>query len=490
MSTSVLKRLVIGHLRGSVIPFTLPFEKDKKLTVIYSENATGKTTICDAFEFLAHGRVGSLEDRGLGKTSKYWHSLGKSASDVTVILETGDSTCTARVNKGEVITAPSGTRPRVEVRRRNQILRLIEARPADRYTEIGRFIDVSGIEASEATLRDLIRNLESNRDTAVARIQENEEAIRQFWESAGKPGKDAIKWAEQESARDLSALQVELQAIGKLRAAYQRIADYPEKYAIANRTWVDALAAAGAATKRLEGLLANAAEGVGELVGILEAAKPYFEKHPHPTHCPLCESAEKMVGLRERLESRIEQFSSVQKSRREKHAADQSVQAAERKLADLKNELARDSQAFEAAKTAHQWQQNLSMPKQPCPNDLTLVAAWIKSTSELSAEWSRGEVAIQAQNQFINTLKQALKTYKANIQAQKDLDQLLPRLKSALAIVVDERRQFTDGILQAIAIKVGELYETVHPGEGINKISLELDPNRRASLDIGASFAG
>lgn len=33
MSTSALKRLVIGHLRGSVIPFSLTFEKGKKLTV-------------------------------------------------------------------------------------------------------------------------------------------------------------------------------------------------------------------------------------------------------------------------------------------------------------------------------------------------------------------------------------------------------------------------------------------------------------------------
>lgn len=490
MSTSALKKLVIGHLRGSVIPFSLTFEKGKKLTVIYGENATGKTTICDAFEFLALGRVGSLEDRGLGKTSRYWHSVGKSASDIAVTLETGDSTCTARINKGEVIAVPTEARPKVEVLRRSQMMRLIEARPADRYTEIGRFIDVSGVETSEATLRELIRNLGSSRDTAVARVQENEEAIRHFWESAGKPGKDPIKWAEQESARDVSALQVEQQALSKLRAAYQRIADYPEKISAANNTLDAARAAAVTAVKHLEELLTNAAEGAGELVGILEAAKPYLEKHPHPAHCPLCESAEKVAGLRGRVESRIEQFASLQKARREKQAADQSVQAAERKLSDLKSDLARDSQAFETAKSAHQWQQNVPLPKQPCPNDLGVLADWIKSTSQLSAEWPKTEAAMQAQNQFVNTLKQALKTYKANFQAQKDLDQLLPRLVRALEIVVDERRKFTDGVLQAIAAKVGELYEAVHPGEGLNKISLELDPNRRASLDIGASFGG
>lgn len=490
MSTSALKRLIIGHLRGSVIPFTLPFEKGKKLTVIYGENATGKTTICDAFEFLAHGRVGSLEDRGLGKTNRYWHSLGKSASDVAVTLETGDSACTAKVNKGEVVAVPVGARPRVEVLRRGHILRLVDARPADRYTEIGRFIDVSGLETSEATPRDLIRNLNSNRDTAVAIVQQNEEAIRQFWESAGKPGKDSIKWAEQESARDVSALQVEQQALGKLRAAYQRVADYPEGIATASKALDAARASAAAAATRLQAVLANAAEGVGELVGILEAAKPYLQKHPHPAHCPLCESAEKVAGLRERVESRIGQFASVQKAMREKEATDQAVQAAESKLADLKGDLARDSQAFEVAKAAHQWQQNVPLPKQSCPNDFTSLAEWINSASQLSAEWQKSEAALQSQNQFVNTLKQALKTYKANVQAQKELDRLIPHLDRALEIVEDERRKFTDGVLQAIAAKVGGLYEAVHPGEGLNKISLELDPKRRASLDIGASFGG
>jgi len=490
MSTSPLKRLVIGHLRGSVIPFTLPFEKGKKLTVIYGENATGKTTICDAFEFLAHGRVGSLEDRGLGKTNRYWHSVGKSASDVAVTLETAASTCTARVNRGEVVTVPPGTRPRVEVLRRSHILRLIDARPGDRYAEIARFIDVSGVEASEATLRELIRDLNSNRDTAVAIVQQNEEAIRQFWESAGKPGTDQIKWAEQESARDVSAFQVEQQALGKLRAAYQRVADYPEKITNANQTLDAARVAAAATVKHLEGVLANAAEGVGELVSILEAAKPYLEKHPNPAHCPLCESAEKVAGLRERVSSRVVQFASVQKAKRDKQVADQIVQAAERKLEDLKSDLTRDSKAFEAAKTAHQWQPSVPLPKQSCPIDLTALADWIKSTSQLSAEWQEAEAALQSQSQFVSTLKQALKTYKANVQAQKDLDRLIPRLVRALEIILDERRKFTDGVLKAIAAKVGDLYEAVHPGEGLNKISLELDPNRRASLEIAASFGG
>ena len=66
----------------------------------------------------------------------------------------------------------------------------------------------------------------------------------------------------------------------------------------------------------------------------------------------------------------------------------------------------------------------------------------------------------------------------------------MPKLKQALEIVEEERKDFTDTILAQIAAEVGRIYELVHPGEGLNKISLELDPARRASLDIGASFCG
>src|SRR5664279_2523300 len=106
MSASGLKKLTVAHLRGSVLPFVLPFEEGKKLMVVYGENASGKSTFCDAFEFLGKGKVGSLENRGLGKTNRYWHSIGKNASDVSVILETTSSNCKATIGKTDVIVTP------------------------------------------------------------------------------------------------------------------------------------------------------------------------------------------------------------------------------------------------------------------------------------------------------------------------------------------------------------------------------------------------
>lgn len=490
MNVSPLKKLTIQHLRGSVIPFSLSFEKGKKLTVLYGENGTGKTTICDAFEFLAKGKVGSLEDRGLGKTNQYWHSVGKTPSDMLVTIETDDSTCSAKTHKNEVVAFPPEARPKVEVLRYSQILDLIEARPGDRYTAIRRFIDVSGIEASEASLRDLIRSLNSNRETAVARVQENEDAIRQFWDSAGKPSTDPISWAEQESARDISGIEEALQSLSKLRTAYQRLADYPQKLEDACATLEAAQAAAATSAKRMEIQLETMAEGAGELIDILEAAKSFLEQHPQPAHCPLCESSEKVLGLRETVAERMTQFASLQAAKRDKLLADQAVQAGQRKVQDLQDDASRDSKAFEAARMAHQWEQDMLLPKEPCPTNLKTLAGWLESTCQLPEAWITAESIRREQNQFFGTLKRALETYQTNFKAQKDLDQLLPRLERTLKIVEEERRKFTDNMLRTIADEVGRLYEAVHPGEGLNKISLELDPKKRASLEIGASFAG
>ncbi|NJL58237.1 hypothetical protein HC928_26325 [bacterium] len=77
-----------------------------------------------------------------------------------------------------------------------------------------------------------------------------------------------------------------------------------------------------------------------------------------------------------------------------------------------------------------------------------------------------------------------------NLQQQKDLASLIPTLETTQKIIEEERKQFTDAILSEIADKVGELYEKIHPGEGLNKISLQLDPKKRASLDINTEFNG
>ncbi len=46
MTGSTLKSISLTAFRGSSTTFTLSFEKGRKLTLLYGENGTGKTTIC------------------------------------------------------------------------------------------------------------------------------------------------------------------------------------------------------------------------------------------------------------------------------------------------------------------------------------------------------------------------------------------------------------------------------------------------------------
>jgi hypothetical protein len=480
--------LTIEYLRGSTRPFTVRFEHGKRLTVAYGENGTGKTTICDAFEFLGKGQVGSLENRGLGKTSRFWQSIGKGPADVAVVLE-ADSTCTARVLKGDVVVDTPQSRPRVEILRREQILSLIAARPADCYEAIKRFVDVSAVEAAEGSLRDLIRDLKKGRETAIARIQENEDAIRGFWEAAGKPAENPVDWAKAEVARDVTSHEAELRALRRLQAAYERMAEYPQQLAERSRSFQETRDALATADAVIRDLLEAAPEDAGAIVEVLESGKTYLDRHPDAATCPLCQSSEKVKQLRVTVEERLGKFLALRQASRQRSAAAESLVTAERRVNELRDSFGTVSTAYEVARTTHQWESDVPAAPPP-PSTLDELSEWLRATSDLHIQWGKAETAREGRSQFLKTLKTARDTYQANVDTQRELDQLLPRLDAAHDAVKDERRKFTDAILSAIADEVGRLYELVHPGEGLNKISLALDPAKRASLDITADFQG
>jgi ABC-type Mn2+/Zn2+ transport system ATPase subunit len=68
-------------LRGATQPFEIKFESGKSVVIIYGDNGAGKSTICDGFDLLCNGTVGSLDRRGLGTTSRYWHSTNRKPTD-------------------------------------------------------------------------------------------------------------------------------------------------------------------------------------------------------------------------------------------------------------------------------------------------------------------------------------------------------------------------------------------------------------------------
>jgi energy-coupling factor transporter ATP-binding protein EcfA2 len=492
MNRPALKKLTIENLRGSVTSFSIAFDKDKKLTIIFGENGSGKSTICDSLDLLGNGRIGSIEDRGLGGgIQKYWPSIGKRLIDISVIIESCDgSLCRASLAKSDVIVQPSTNRPNVVILRRNQILSLIEAKPSERYEAIRRFIDVSSVENSENSLRQLIRDYNSSRDTAATRISENRETISQHWTSAGKPGTNYLAWAESESKQNPNTWDAEIAALTKVGMAFALLGNYPAQYTKAKETIATAKKKAELSQQKAQESLLKLSADADEVMGIMNAAKAFMIKHPSPDVCPLCGSAEKIHDLNQRIETKLSSFSSLTDSKTQVKICADAVTRAEQQLEILLAQAKKHTDEYNSSCAAFTWSPDVIMPAEIAPIDLSMLEKWLGNNALAPEKWKLAETKRQDKKLFISTLRGALKTYNDNLASENRIKTLLPRLNQTLKVIEDERRKFTDAILSGISMEVGRLYEIIHPGEGLNKISLELDAKKRASLEMGATFCG
>jgi len=487
---STLRKLTVAHLRGSTQPFSLSFEKDKKLTVIYGENGSGKSTLCDAFDLLGNGLVGSLENRGLGNgLSKYWASIGKTPTEISVVLETASATHSARLGKSNVVVDPQGERPRVQALRRDKMLTLVTASPSERYEAIRRFIDVGGIEDAESALRDAIKSDEQGRNSAALRLQENRGEIHRLWQAAGSPDDDFLGWAQAEAKRAAGEFVPQIDALDALLSAYTRLTELPAQWAQAQQQIRDAGTESANAKAAFEVAQNGVASDAADIVSVLESAQAYLQRHPNPEACPVCQSAEKAQGLSERLEERIAGFQALREAGQKLRNAQAQVERAKQHRDILAAQAREKAEQFGKVRSGHQWPEGIDVPEPP-PVAIDEWLAWLTATEGLPPVWRSALAQRQAQAQNHSALQGAVQNYTESMQTQRELDVLLPRLQRALDIVVEERKRYTDKLLADIANEVGRLYECVHSHEGLSKISLQLDAKKRASLAINTIFHG
>ncbi|MBC7986325.1 MAG: AAA family ATPase [Sphingomonadaceae bacterium] len=491
-SAPSLKSLTLTAFRGSAGTFQLDFEKGKKLTLIYGENATGKTTICDAFEFLAKDNVGSLDGRGLGAgVRKYWRTVGKPATQFAVELYTSEGQCTGKLS-GNMATVLSGaTPPRVELLRHRQILEFVETQPAKRYEAIKRFIDIEAFERSEESLRQQGKTLVAEKVTAVAAEQENLTTLKGFYEAAGSPeGLDSVSWAKQKLAEPTTGLETDIAAMVKLRAAFDVLKAFPEKLDAKRAAVTTAQAAADAADEAQIDALAVVDSAAAERVDILTAGQAFLEAHPDAEQCPLCESDEKIASLTETVKNTLAQLGALTAANTKRQQAHTALNAAKTALQQVEGDYGKAVAALSAAQSAHGWQTGVKVPETAAPADASVLPAWLTANEPMADTWADVEAGWREESRFRASLKSAVDRYETNAARVAELAALIPNLDTAWAQCVEERQKFTDSIIGEIAKDVGKHYEKVHPGEGLDKIALELDPARRASLNLGATFEG
>lgn len=487
---SALRKLTVAHLRGSTQPFSLSFETGKKLTVVYGENGSGKSTLCDALDLLGNGLVGSLEDRGLGNSlSKYWASVGRTPAEISVVLEAASATHSARLVKSNVVVDPQEGRPSVQVLRRDKMATLVTASPSERYEAIRRFIDVEGIEDAESALREAIKSAQQGRDGAALRLQENRGEIQRLWQAAGSPDDDFLGWAQNEAKREAGEFAPLIEALDALLSAYTRLTELPAQWAQAQQQIRDAGTESTSAQAAFEAAQHGIASDAADMVSLLESAQAYLQRYPNPETCPLCQSAEKAHGLSERLQERIGGFQSLREASQRLRSAQTQVERAKPRADILAAQAREKAEQFGNVRAAHQWPVGIDVPEPP-PAAIDEWPTWLVGTEGLTSVWRSALAQRQAQAQNHKALRGAVQNYTESMQTQRELDAVLPRLQRVLDIVVEERKRYTDKVLADIADEVGRLYGRIHPKEDSNKITLQLDAKKRASLAISANFHG
>ena len=197
-----MKRLRIDGFRGATQPLDLNFDDNKQVSLIFGENGTGKSTIVDAIESVGAGSTAYLDGWKLGKGKRketYIPAFGKTPSDVSISLEFGNNTYTAKLGAKGLQLCNTDNRPITKVLRRKSLQAFMDADPAQRYKEVATFLDIPQIEASEASLREALKDARKSYETAVAANSQALENLQGLWEAEGSPGLDqkltAVDWA-------------------------------------------------------------------------------------------------------------------------------------------------------------------------------------------------------------------------------------------------------------------------------------------------------
>jgi energy-coupling factor transporter ATP-binding protein EcfA2 len=206
MPAPKLESIELEVFRGATKPLVVNFDPERHITMIFGENGCGKSTIVDGFGFVGRRDLGSLTDHP-GVDENFVTSLGGDSAKTRVKLKTSAGSWEATLGKKKTITVvPDKGCPRMEILRRKQILDLVDAQPKKRFEELGRYINVDGVAASEQTLRDAVREVGAELDTEVRVKAAAEQHLTEYWEREGKQGSSALAWAKAEALSSRESL--------------------------------------------------------------------------------------------------------------------------------------------------------------------------------------------------------------------------------------------------------------------------------------------
>ena len=499
MAQPKLKQIELIAFRGASHPITIEFDPDKKITMIFGENGTGKSSVVDAFSFLCEQKLGSLDDRS-GAENKHITSILGKPSNLRIKLTTTNATWEASLSGAAIAVVPPTGYPNVRILRRAQILSLIDRQPKERFDALRSYIEVRGIDSSERGLRDAVNNTNKELDNQTRSLSDANDALEALWNKLGSVGKSAVKWAAAEAAKDITTLKDECSEIARITNLMRD--SEQDKRAVDDGT-TELRSARTDHDTAVREQKAEEQKVIGQnstLLGLLRQARDYISGNSEAGVCPVCQKPADADTLTADLESRIASMSNLSTVTTKVDVLKKAVEAAQARLSKAEEDYAKHvcstATALATSKVppvvnaalAVKTLTLLADSSQPVSERLTIIPSLLAAFPSLREALTTYDKTSQnsiAQHAAISLQLDAVR--KRNVEA-KATGELYKRLKSALVIVEDTRKQFVSDVLAEISSETERLYSKIHPHENIGKIRLDLDQKKIGSLHLRGDF--
>ena len=476
----MIEKLVLDRFRGATKRTEILFPLEQRLVVIFGQNGSGKSTLVDAIEVVCGKTAGSLTARS-GASARDLPSLGSSRSDVRVELYAGDRMWGLEDRR-------NSSPPRVQVLRRHQILALAEATPSEKFEQIKRFVDVSGVQRSEDALKKAADMAEDRRRKAIDDQARARDGIEQFWVGEGRPGApeiNSLAWAKsvQDSGREaacahIAELESLLQAVDSAHSIRQAGRD-------ARNTVHTIEAELNALTAEIQDNAGALSSSGASFVSLLRQMLQYLDKAGQIQACPICRSGATAEELRGSIEERLEPLTKLSRLTDEIEAKQEALKSARERLQGYRIEYEKAADTIrDSVQSAHPGL-NKILSGAVAGDLATLVAeptrlaqAILSVRSRLSDERQRLQQSVGLQNAVGVYLAQMNDSERSAALARAAAESL----REIHRVVLECRREYVQETLTAVSDECDGFYRLLHPDESITLGAMALDPNRKASL--------
>src|SRR5258708_5408524 len=489
-----LNSLYIKSFRGATQPVTVEFDSSKKITMLFSENGNGKSTIADALICLCTDKMGSLDDKSSIDKS-FLKSLGTGTGETKITLDTDVGIFSTSISGSAktFIKNPATGQPFLKFLRRSQIVNLINSQASDRYTALKDYLDVSNIYSGEEALRKALREVEKDLDNSASTLQSAIDTLEKCWKEEGSPDGDQLVWAKKQTEVDLSKVENEYKVLADLVTQWQAVGN-KQKEINQYQTLVDTSEtnkeSFATILKKLE---SSNKKNTPALLTLLQEAKTYISAQTTINKCPVCENGIVKTTVMASLEAQIKSMSSLQKATKDLETAAKSY---DRNVVILNTAIGGINTLLIKYKSSISKYVTKVPEIAPFVNGIKTDAVanydiYVNCFTELQALYSRIETSAVKKKKSIDQHTLIKNQYNSIIQ-NSDKAEKLAALKAAtngaLIIVEAARKEFYDNELLSISSEVEQMYQKIHPSEGLGGIKLFLNPKFKNSLELQANF--